>query len=236
MTTRIYIVEDEPLIADTIQLALEKEGYVVCGSSDNAEEALPEIEELLPDLVLLDINIEGEIDGIACAKYIQENFEIPFIFLTSLSDKDTLEKVTHTNPAGFLNKPFNETGLCSNIEIALNKHKRAFKRKTKKGNDTFFIKEKGRLIKINKSEVLFLEAFDNYAYIITTTNKHLVSYTLKDIHSKMEEPSFIRIHRSYVINIHKIDAISNGYVIMQSHKLSVGKSYKDDLMSHIATL
>lgn len=233
--TKIYIVEDEPLIADTIQVALENEGYIVCGMADNAKEALFDIEEYQPDLVLLDIHIEGDINGIELASRMQKKFKIPHIFLTSYSDKDTIDQVKKTNPFGYIVKPFNEQSLRSNIEIALYKFKQLH-HQDDKISDSFFIKNKGELIRIVKNEILFIEAFDNYAYIVTHKNKHIISQTLKQIHEKIEDSSFVRIHRSYVVNINCIDSLHEGYVIIGQHKMSIGKTYKEDLMNKISLL
>jgi len=235
MAKKIYIVEDEPLIADTIAHVLDKEGYTVCGITDNAKEALYDIEELQPDLILLDINIIGDITGIMLAEKINEKFDIPFIFLTSLSDKDTLNKVKQSNPSGFLSKPFNEAGLRSNIEIALFKHQQIQEEKNLI-NNTFFIKNKGELIKIDKTAIQYLEAYDNYAKLICEKKEYLLSFTLKTMCEKLTDKNFIRIHRSYLININKIDSLFEGYVFINHKKLPIGKSYKKDLMDSISLL
>jgi len=235
MAKKIYIVEDEPLIADTIAHALDKDGYTVCGIADNAKEALYDIEELQPDLILLDINIIGEISGIVLAKKINAKFNIPFIFLTSLSDKDTLNKVKQTNPSGFLSKPFNETGLRSNIEIALFKHQQLKKEKTLI-NNSFFIKNKGELIKIDKTAIQYIEAYDNYAKLICEKKEYLLSFTLKTMCEKLNDKNFVRIHRSYLVNINKIDSLFDGYAYINHKKLPIGKSYKKDLMNSISLL
>ena len=235
MAKKIYIVEDEPLIADTIAHVLDKEGYTVCGITDNAKEALYDIEELQPDLILLDINIIGDITGIMLAEKINEKFDIPFIFLTSLSDKDTLNKVKQSNPSGFLSKPFNEAGLRSNIEIALFKHQQIQEEKNLI-NNTFFIKNKGELIKIDKTAIQYLEAYDNYTKLICEKKEYLLSFTLKTMYEKLKDKNFIRIHRSYLININKIDSLFEGYVFINHKKLPIGKSYKKDLMDSISLL
>ena len=116
MSTKIYIIEDEPLIAETIKTALEKEGYTIIGMTDNGKEALFDIEELQPDLILVDITLDGKMDGIEMVEHLKKKSEVPFIFLTSHSDDNTLERVKQTDPAGFIVKPFNEKTLKSNIE------------------------------------------------------------------------------------------------------------------------
>ena len=121
MTT--IIIEDEPLIAETIKTALEKEGYTIVGMTDNGKEALFDIDQLQPDLILVDITLEGKMDGIEMVEHLKKKSDVPYIFLTSHSDDHTLERVKQTDPAGFIVKPFNEKTLKSNIEIALYKNK-----------------------------------------------------------------------------------------------------------------
>ena len=118
----IYIVEDEPLIAETIKVILEEGGYTICGESDNAKEAIFDIESKKPDLILADIMLEGELDGIEMMQHLNKKITTPFIFLTSLSDAETLERVKSCNPSGFIVKPFNENTILANIELALHKH------------------------------------------------------------------------------------------------------------------
>ena len=235
MTKRIYIVEDEPLIADSIAHALEKEGYEVCGIADNAKEALYDIYDLQPDLILLDINLIGSITGIELAEKINAKFKIPFIFLTSLSDESTINQVKKTNPSGFISKPFNETGLRSNIEIALFKFNQ--KREEKKlVQNSFFIKNKGELIKINKTDINYIEAYDNYSKLICENKKYLLSFTLKNVTEKLNDKRFVRVHRSYLINSNKIDSLFDGYVFIANNKIPIGKSYKENLMKYISLL
>ncbi len=236
MSTKVYLVEDEPLIAETIKTALINDGYTVCGITDNAKEALYDIEEYKPDLILLDITIEGTIDGVSLAEKIQQKFNIPYIFLTSLSDPETIARVKKTNPYGYIIKPFNEAGLRSNIELALHKHQQENLSDLTTYNTSFFIKNKGELIKIVKEEILYVEAFDNYAYIITEHAKHIISYTLKKVQEKINDANFIRVHRSYVINVNKIEALIDNYVVINGQNIPVGKSYKEQLMSKISLL
>ncbi len=116
---RILIVEDEPIIAEDIASALNKNEYDVSGIAYDKEDALHELKTNTPDLALLDINLSGAQEGIEIAEIMSTNYHIPFIFLTSYSDKGTLEKAKHTEPSGYIVKPFSEAGLYSTIEIAL---------------------------------------------------------------------------------------------------------------------
>lgn len=235
MPVKIYIVEDEPLIADTIALALSKENYNVVGIADNAKEALFDIEEYKPDLILIDINIKGSINGIELAERINAKWQLPFIFLTSQSDEATIDQVKKTKPSGFIIKPFNESGLKSNIEIALFKHQQT-NFETPVDNASVFIKSQGELIKIEKKDILYIEAFDNYSKIFTHDKDFLLSFTLKDVLIKLNHPSFIRIHRSYTINMNKITSLCEGYALIETKQIPIGRKYKDDLMKYISLL
>lgn len=236
-TLKVYIVEDEPLILETIKILVEEGGFEVCGTSDTAKEAIFDIEELKPNLVLLDIMLEGELDGVDLANRIKKKHNIPFIFLTSLSDEETLMRVKETNPSGFIVKPFNENTLIANIELALYKLslKNTFQH-LEKENDSFFIKNKGEFLKIDINEILFFKAYDNYCYVYSTKSKHLISHSLKSVEQKLPKNKFLRVHRSFIINFSKIDSIQEGYVYIQKHKISVSKSHKEALMKSLNLL
>jgi len=153
--------------------------------------------------------------------------------LTSLSDEDTINNVKKTNPSGFISKPFDETGLRTNIEIALFKFEQQ-KEEKRLINNSFFIKNKGELIKIDKSDIDYIEAFDNYSKLICCKKTHLLSFTLKTVSEKLNDKNFVRVHRSYIINIHKIDSLFEGYVFIANRKIPIGKSYKESLMNSIS--
>ena len=115
----VLIVEDEPLIAEHIATYLDNNDFEVSGISYDWEDATGQLAENTPDLVLLDINLEEEKDGIDLAKLINEKYHLPFLFLTAHSDKDTLQKAKAVNPGGYIVKPYNEKTIAASIEIAL---------------------------------------------------------------------------------------------------------------------
>ncbi len=119
--TQILVVEDEVFIALGIKKQLESFGYYVSGIASSGEDALSKVIETSPDLVLMDIVIQGEMDGIEVAKRIHDQFEIPIIYLTAYSDHVNLQRAKTTEPFGYLLKPFNDRELEITIEIALYK-------------------------------------------------------------------------------------------------------------------
>jgi len=119
---KVGIVEDEMIIAETISLALTKLGYLPTKPAFSYESAISMLESEKPDIVLLDINLNDELDGIDLAHYININYSLPIIFLTANSDRNTIERSKQTRPNAFLVKPFSNEDLFSAIEIALFNH------------------------------------------------------------------------------------------------------------------
>ena len=145
---KILIVEDEFITAKLIERVLIKADYLVIGIVDSGAKAISSSFELSPDLILMDIHLTDEIDGITAAIKIHEKVQIPIIYLTGLFDKDFIDKAKETNPYGYILKPFNDKGLIVTIEMALNK---------------FQIEEK-----LKESEEHFSELFENANDIVYT--------------------------------------------------------------------
>lgn len=122
-TPRILVVEDEVLIARDILETLESLGYEVIGSARNARDAFSIIVTVKPDLVLMDIQLEGAVDGIEVASMIREQYKIPVVFLTAFANDEVIQRAKITEPFGYILKPFNERELRINIEIGLYKHR-----------------------------------------------------------------------------------------------------------------
>ena len=121
--SKILIVEDEMLISMEIKQKLHSMGYAVVGQVISGESAIQKAGEEKPDLILMDIRLKGEMDGITAAKKIMELYDIPIIFLTAHSDKATLERAIAISPSGYLLKPFKRRELMTNIEMSLHKHR-----------------------------------------------------------------------------------------------------------------
>ena len=119
---KVLIVEDEPIIAKNIGMYLNNNDFEVSGIAYDPEDAMYQLKIHPPDFAIIDINLESEMDGIHIADHINRYNFIPFIYLTSYSDRETIERAKKTNPSGFIVKPFNEKTLYATIEIALSNH------------------------------------------------------------------------------------------------------------------
>jgi len=120
---RILVVEDERIVAEDIGESLNKLGYSVVAIVSSGEEAVEKAEELAPDLVLMDIVLREDVDGIGAAEQIRARFRIPVVYLTAYTDDERLERAKETEPFGYIVKPFEERELYTSIEVALYKHK-----------------------------------------------------------------------------------------------------------------
>jgi CheY-like chemotaxis protein len=117
----IMVVEDEGVVSIDIQNMLRKAGYNIAAVAYRGEEAVKKAELTNPDLVLMDIGLKGEIDGIEAAKRIRESLQIPVVFLTGFADQVTVAKAQEVNPSGFIIKPINEEELQKTLDEILKK-------------------------------------------------------------------------------------------------------------------
>ena len=116
---KILIVEDEPFIAENLQEMLAIFGYADTEITNSANQAIKAIKTNRPDLALLDVKIKGDQDGIELGNIIQEQYKVPFVYITSYSDKETINRAKHTLPHGFIVKPFTKDDVYAAIEVAL---------------------------------------------------------------------------------------------------------------------
>jgi YesN/AraC family two-component response regulator len=120
--TQILVVEDERLVAQHISQLLQDEGFSICAIASDGKTAIKKVIDLQPNLILLDIKIKGEIDGIEVAEHLQSLSDIPILYLTAFSDRETIERAQHTSPMGYVLKPFRREQLLSSIAVALSTH------------------------------------------------------------------------------------------------------------------
>lgn len=221
----IYIVEDEPLIVSTIETALLKQGFKVFGDAEDVTTALKNITIHQPDLILLDIQLAGAKDGVDLALELDKQ-QIPYIFLTSQTDPETIERVKETQPLGYIVKPFTEQSLRSNIELAWHKY-------VVQHAGFLILKSDGRTHKVNQNSILYLKAFDNYCYVYTTTRSYLVPHTLKYMSEQLCDTLFVQTHRSYWVNLNHIDGVENNKLFLKTEPIPISASQKNLVMSRL---
>ncbi|MHB8102473.1 MAG: response regulator [Methanosarcina sp.] len=121
---RILIVEDEHIVAMGIKRMLKSLGYTVTGVASSGEDAISKAESTFPDIVLMDIMLKGDMDGVEATREIKARLDIPVVYLTAYSDNNILERAKITEPFGYIIKPFDEKDLYSSIEVALHRQRK----------------------------------------------------------------------------------------------------------------
>jgi DNA-binding LytR/AlgR family response regulator len=247
----IFIVEDESIVAKDIQNSLTKLGYNVVGFANNGKDAIEKITELMPDLVLMDIMIKGGLTGIEVSEKIKEKMNVPVIFLTAYADEGTLSRAKITEPYGYILKPFKEIDLHSTIEMAVYKHQKdsallkerdflysLVENKDEKSKDILFVKSNSRLVKVYLKDIYFVEALKDYVIINTEFARYTVHSTMKDLDKKLGNVEFVRVHRSFIARLDKIQSIDNQNVVLENEKkiIPVGGSYREELMQKLNLL
>ncbi len=242
--TKILIVEDEMIIAANISLLLTNLGYEVTGILSKGEEALVHIEQNQPDILLLDITLKGKIDGIETAQIMQKTFNIPIIYLTANADEINFNRAKTTHPYAFISKPFKKLDLERAIELTIsrviseNEHGTIATDKTDPFilSDSIFVRHLEKMVRVDIKDVLYIEAERNYCRIYSKIKEYLLVMTLKDLDEKLPQKHFIRVHRSFIVNLAKIDEVATSHIVIAKKAIPVSKSLKEELLNRLQTI
>ncbi|PHQ60132.1 MAG: DNA-binding response regulator [Maribacter sp.] len=240
---RILIVEDNVIIADDIQCMLEEIGYEIVDNVIVYEQAVEVLKTQEVDLVLIDIILASDKTGIDLGKHIRENYNIPFIFVTSNSDRATVENAKTVKPNGYLVKPFEQQDLYTSIEIALSNFIYSDKKKNMAVSDvdvpmsnsvlkdSIFVKKQHLYYRIQFEEIQFIKADNVYLEVNTVDKKFLVRSPLKDYLQKLPRNKFYRAHKSYIVNVDHIDAINSKDIMINNTLIPISKDFKEFIIS-----
>ncbi len=240
---KILMVEDDMIIAADISMQLTKLGYEITGINTRGEDALTTLEQNRPDIILMDIVLSGKMNGIETALIVLERFQIPVIFLTSNSDDATFQQAIKAKPYAFISKPFQKADLERTLKLTLQRisveqesepssesadHVSAM-------DDRLFIRHKNQLVKVLLTDILYAEADRNYCNIYTKKQTYLLSVPLRNIESQLPSDSFIRVHRSFVVNLKQVDSISeyHEFLTIQSHQVPIARRSKEEVVKRL---
>lgn len=247
----ILVVEDEFLLAEDIMDRLIAMNYHIVGHATSAGEAIELIEKFPEiDLILLDIIIKGGRDGIELARIINEKFNIPFIFLTSNADTYMIERAKSVNPYAYMLKPFNDRQVGIAIEMALvnyaenkseanintQKETNAETNNVLQIKDCLFLKKDHHYNKVFLDDILFIEADNNYSTLYTEKEKYLYSVVMKKVEQQLPSNKFIRTHRSFIVNISRIEGYEGNQLYIGKHRIPISKSYKENVFQLFNTI
>lgn len=243
---KILIVEDNVIIADDMQSMLEEIGYEIVDNVIVYEQAVEVLKDNQVDLVLIDIILASDKTGIDLGKHIREHYDIPFIFVTSNSDRATVENAKTVQPNGYLVKPFEQQDLYTSIEIALSNYEQGKRKRTLEeddselgegftGNsvlkDSIFVKKQHLYYRIYFDDIRFIKADNVYLEVNTKDKKFLVRSPLKDYLEKLPRNKFYRAHKSYIVNVDHIDAINSRDIMVNNTLIPISKDFKEFIIS-----
>lgn len=247
----ILIVEDESIVAMDLAMGLQRDGFNIAGVADNGSDARVLFESNDIDIVLIDINIIGDKDGIETVNELVKIKQVPVIYLTAFTDVATVNRVKKTYPAGFLTKPYSINNVRIAIELALNnfavlkeqqgsgkvisiedspgksKEIKADKETILQMNDCIFVKQNYQFVKVKLSDILYVESENNYTHVITSEKKIALRISLNQLLEKIIFSQLVRIHRSFAVNIHAIQSFTEQDIKVGKTELPIGKQYKD---------
>ncbi|MBO0593054.1 response regulator [Cellulophaga sp. E16_2] len=245
---KILIVEDNVIIADDMQSMLEEIGYEIVDNVIVYEQAIEVLKTKQVDLVLIDIILASDKTGIDLGKHIREKYNIPFIFVTSNSDRATVENAKTVKPNGYLVKPFEQQDLYTSIEIALSSFN--YNEKGSENNnapveevpddklvsnsvlkDSIFVKKQHLYYRIQFGDIQFIKADNVYLEVNTVDKKFLVRSPLKDYLEKLPSNKFYRAHKSYIVNVDHIEAINSKDILINNNLIPISKEFKEFIIS-----
>ncbi|MBD8490906.1 response regulator [Echinicola sp. CAU 1574] len=219
---KILIVEDELDLAENLEEILSVIGYKVSAIISDGDMVLDYLKRSQPDLILMDILIDGEMDGIDLAKKIKETSPIPIIFLTAYSDKMILDRISKVIYEGYLLKPFHIETLKTCLYLAFkNIETPNFKPK----QHTLKIRDKGFMVPVPVEEITFLEADGLYTKVHTLSKPYTIRDILKDVTEKLPHDSFLRIHKSFTININHIHSFNAKELTVGQHIIPMRRGF-----------
>ena len=242
--SKILIVEDEEIFAMNIEMQVELLGHEVVKVVDNSDDCLEIIHAEDIDLILMDINIKGNYDGVELAGLVKQKKRIPILFITSQEDDLSFNRAKRESPLGFLMKPFTDIQLKRSITLALDqvscekgngKHDHA---EIEIENQSFFIKKKNKLEKVNIDDIYYLESDGHYCKVYTSTEMYYIRKTMKEMISKLPSTKFVQCHRSYIVNVEKVKSVDleDDCLIMEERKVPLSRREKDNILDRLNLL
>ncbi len=212
----ILIVEDEVLIAEYLKELLEDDGFTNVRMAQDRDEALMHFCSFIPEVVLMDININGRDMGIELA--MAKNPEADIIFLTAQNDIATMQKALATNPHSYLTKPVRKTDLMAAIQLVLQKRKDRF----------LNIKDGYGTVKIAQGDILYIKSDNVYLDIHTAKKTYTVRQTLEKFLLELDPTLFSKTHRSYVVNRTAVTRVSSKVIYIGNIEIPLSRNFSSD--------
>ncbi len=249
-TVKVLVVEDEIILAHDIRDRLADMNYEVVGIASSVEKAVAILKEKAIDIIMIDIILKGDKDGVELAKIVNEAYQIPFIFLTSHADTSLVERAKSVHPYAYILKPFNDRQVKIAIELALmnfsNKTpgKNVFENnesineesKVLQIKDSLFLKKNQHFVRVPLTDILCIEADNNYCTVYTKSERFVYAVVMKKIEAQLHKTNVIRTHRSYIVNVNQVSGFEGNLLFVGTHKIPVSKSQKEQVFKLFKTI
>lgn len=238
---KILIVEDNLAFALQLEILIEKLGYFVCGRVESSADALKKVYSEHPDLILMDIDIKGNLSGVEVGKEIVA-LNIPVLYISSFGNEATYALAEQSNMIGFLVKPVNHISLRSAIQLAISK---SYSIKTEEEKATqlnleehivtkhsFFFKKRDTIHKVLTRDIAYIKAADNYSKTTTVQGDSFTArISLGKLEKMLPKAAFMRVHRQYIIQVDKIDKINtlSNILLIGKEEIPVSRNRRKEL-------
>lgn len=244
---KVLVVEDDFSFALDLRMLVEELGYRCQGIVDSGEKALEHIARELPDVILMDIDLKGQLNGMDLAIQIKD-LHIPTLFITSYKDPDTYNKAKEAGMVGFLVKPLSHYTLLSSIDACISQYRKELAIKATKENQSnktelipgaILIKKSKLYHKVRLKDIYFLSSDLEYTTIHTINGKFAFRESLSKMHNLLSSNEFFRTHKSYIVQLDYVKSINfeEGEVILANDmKVPLSRRNKKELENYWTTL
>ena len=240
---RILLVEDEVILSDKIARDLAEQEYKVVAKIRYGEEVLPFLERNLAgvDIILLDITLAGEMDGIEVAELLQhKKYFFPIIYLTNNKENEIIERALQTGPSSYLTKDFDIDDLDIAIRLAVQRWRILRMENKTEPIEYFFLHDDAGYKRLKVADILWIEANKGYCKIHLKGRVHLQTFPMARFNKDYSHPYLFQIHRSYTANVRRITKIEKGLAFIEegeratktsikNGKLPIGRKFREGL-------
>lgn len=238
-TLHILAVEDHPIQAQMLHIQLYELGYAMLPVARDADEAERLFRSGDPDVLLLDIQLPGPVDGIELAHRLTAIRPVPIVFLTSMDDPETFARARLTQPCAYLTKPHNGEALARALELAVQQfaQRRGITATPDTGlviTDSLFVRVGTRLERLRLADIAWVEADGNHVHFVLLDGyKSTVRLGMSAVEAVLPLGVFMRIHRSFLVAVSAITGLdtTHGYVLVGHQQLPLGRTYREELLA-----
>lgn len=245
----ILIVEDEFLVAADLEESLLSLGYTVQNCVATGQGAIDEVTRNLPDLILMDIVLKGQMNGIEAATLIQQKHNVPIIYLTANADIGTVEKAKFSLPYGYILKPFTEKELQTNIEIARFKFENDMKSKLESDQFNTFFKlsdqqkdvliveaDSGALDRVKLPDIYYIEEEGDICKVHLFSDFIMVKLSMQELKKRLPEENFLQVNADCIVNTARIFMTKYPEIIIADKMsvITIDEEYKNTFESKMS--